>query len=69
MDNPCFDKKTRTSCPERCCGCASTCEKWAEYTEHRNKRYDRNREGLDRLTDHYEIERDIKIKKKMERHW
>ena len=35
LDNPCFDKKTKTDCPDRSVGCSITCTKWAEYTKRR----------------------------------
>lgn len=39
MNNPCFDTKTRQSCPDRHCGCAIKCEKWAEYLKKREYIY------------------------------
>lgn len=49
MKNPCFDKKTRTDCPDRCAGCGATCEKWKEYEQNRNQMYARKKEESDRI--------------------
>jgi hypothetical protein len=39
MSHPCFDRETRTDCPDRHAGCAATCPKWAEYEQQKNERY------------------------------
>lgn len=41
MNNPCFDEKTRKSCPDRHCGCAIKCERWAAYVAERDAEYER----------------------------
>lgn len=41
--NPCYNPKTRTDCPDRCAGCARTCEKWAEYEKARAAVYENRR--------------------------
>jgi hypothetical protein len=41
LDNPCYDKSTKTSCPHRKVGCAATCEEWSRYLEERDKEYKR----------------------------
>ena len=44
MDNPCYNKSTKTDCPDRTEGCAITCPKWTKYVEERDKYYvDRTR--------------------------
>ena len=43
IENPCYDKTTKTSCPNRHGGCANTCSKWAEYVSERDKDYARRR--------------------------
>lgn len=40
MKSPCFNEETKTDCPDRCQGCASTCEKWAKYIEARDEEYE-----------------------------
>lgn len=47
MDNPCYNRATKTDCPNRHCGCASDCSKWAEYVLERNKEYQRRRRIAD----------------------
>ena len=39
MINPCYDKKTKTDCHERRCGCAVTCPKWAAYAKEKDEYY------------------------------
>ena len=39
MDNPCYNKETKTDCPERYPGCGATCEKWAKYVVKRDAEY------------------------------
>ena len=39
MDCPCYNKLTKTSCPDRIEGCAVTCPKWAAYVKERDKNY------------------------------
>ena len=41
MVNPCYDKKTKTDCPDRKPGCGANCEKWAEYVKLRDAEYER----------------------------
>ena len=42
MTNPCYDKPTRTDCPNRKAGCGASCPKWAAYVEERDRRYKEN---------------------------
>ena len=65
-DNPCFDKKTRTSCPDRCVGCASSCKRWEAYVTERDAQYKQNMEGKE--TDAYMIERHQKVRKALKKH-
>lgn len=39
IEPPCYDKGSKTDCPDRHVGCASTCPKWAEYVENRDEEY------------------------------
>ena len=39
MDNPCYNKATKTDCPDRHSGCGATCEKWAAYVVKRDAEY------------------------------
>ena len=39
MDNPCYDKTTKTDCPERYPGCGADCPKWAAYVVKRDAEY------------------------------
>lgn len=39
MKNPCYNKETKTDCPDRHSGCGATCEKWAEYVVKRDAEY------------------------------
>ena len=41
MNNPCYDKKTKTDCPRRHSSCALDCPEWAKYCEERGKEYKR----------------------------
>ena len=41
IDSPCWDKETKTDCPDRAAGCAAHCDRWLEYTVERNKDYRR----------------------------
>lgn len=51
MQNPCYDKPTKTDCPERKPGCGANCPKWAKYVEERNQLYkERNLESVIRNT-------------------
>lgn len=47
MESPCFDKKTKTDCPDRHKGCANTCSRWATYVSERDKEYQRRRRMSD----------------------
>lgn len=38
---PCYDRETKTDCPDRCCGCQVKCEKWQAYLVDRQKVYDK----------------------------
>ena len=40
MENPCYNRQTKTDCPDRKCGCQVTCPKWAKYVEERDKEYE-----------------------------
>lgn len=42
MENPCYNRKTKESCPDRKAKCAVACKKWQEYTEKRDKEYQEN---------------------------
>ena len=39
MTNPCYDKPTRTDCPNRKAGCGASCPKWAAYVVERDRKY------------------------------
>ena len=39
IPSPCYDDKTKTSCPRRCAECATTCKEWAEYVKKRDYNY------------------------------
>lgn len=39
MDNPCYNKETKTDCPERYPGCGADCPKWAAYVVKRDAEY------------------------------
>lgn len=41
IKNPCFDERTKTSCPNRHSGCAMGCEKWDAYVRKRDQEYKR----------------------------
>lgn len=43
MNNPCYDRETKTDCPKRCAGCAGTCKKWADYVKARDEEYERRK--------------------------
>lgn len=65
-ETPCFDRKTGIGCPDRCAGCAASCEKWAAYESKRNMEYRQKLESGE--TDAYMIERRQKVRKAMKRH-
>ena len=44
FENPCYDRNTKTSCPDRHEGCAVDCPKWAEYLKKRDAEYKRRDE-------------------------
>lgn len=46
MDNPCYNKATKTGCPRRAPGCAVNCPEWAEYTKERESVYDARKKTL-----------------------
>ena len=39
MKNPCYNKLTKTDCPDRKSGCGATCKKWADYVRERDEEY------------------------------
>ena len=39
MDNPCYNKETKTDCPERYPGCGADCPDWAAYVAKRDAEY------------------------------
>ena len=39
MDNPCYDKTTKTDCPKRHPGCGADCPDWAAYVVERDAEY------------------------------
>lgn len=39
LENPCYDRKTQTSCPWRCEGCHITCPEWKAYLVKRDEMY------------------------------
>lgn len=41
--SPCFNKETKTDCPNRHAGCAINCEKWAEWEERKQSIYMSNK--------------------------
>ena len=41
LESPCYDRKTKTDCPDRCGGCQVKCEKWQAYVVERQKVYDK----------------------------
>lgn len=63
---PCYDKKTRTDCPDRYMnaetgiGCKSTCEKWKAYEEQRNKQYELRKQESQRIEFEISVKRNIK---------
>ena len=70
--NPCYDVKTKTSCPDRCNGCAVTCPKWAAYEKARTEVYDKRKDEFNRdavrFARHHKIEEKyLKNKQRMRR--
>ena len=43
IDNPCYDRKTKTDCPERKAYCGVDCPKWKAYEEARAQEYARRK--------------------------
>lgn len=41
--NPCYDRKTKTDCPNRCAGCSLNCSEWEAYAKERNDEYAKRR--------------------------
>ena len=39
LENPCYDRKTETSCPRRCEGCQINCPEWKAYLVKRDEMY------------------------------
>lgn len=39
MQNPCYNKATKTDCPKRSVGCGENCPEWKKYVESRDKAY------------------------------
>ena len=39
MKNPCYNKETKTDCPDRYSGCGADCPKWAAYVVKRDAEY------------------------------
>ena len=37
---PCYNRQTKTDCPDRCSGCQRACEKWQAYVVERDKAYE-----------------------------
>lgn len=66
LENPCFDKKTKTSCSRRCAGCQVFCEDWAEYCRMREEVYKKRKERA-RVNDALSMNIDIHVKKKQRR--
>lgn len=64
IDNPCYDRKTKTSCNKRCAGCALTCEDWQDYVKRRDANY---LEPKRNLVDEYECIRAIRFRKTYKR--
>ena len=65
MDNPCYDKKTKTSCSKRCAGCLIGCQDWADYVMGRNQHYSDLHEQKSQmnLIDSYECSRTKRIQR------
>ena len=40
---PCYDRETKTDCPDRCGGCQVNCEKWQAYVVERDKGYEKRK--------------------------
>jgi hypothetical protein len=38
---PCYNRQTKTDCPDRCGGCQLACEKWKAYVVERDKAYEK----------------------------
>jgi hypothetical protein len=68
MDNPCYDKITKTSCSRRCAGCSIDCPDWKLYESERNEKYYQKKTEYSHVANSYEIQRTQRIKKKMKRH-
>ena len=41
LESPCYDRETKTDCPDRCGGCQIKCERWQAYVVERQKVYDK----------------------------
>ena len=41
MDNPCYNRQTKTDCSDRHAGCAAGCSRWATHCEKRNEQYEK----------------------------
>ena len=65
MNNPCYDKETKTSCPKRCAGCLINCQDWTDYVMGRNQHYSDLYESKRQRTliDAYEVKRTRRIQK------
>ena len=61
MKCPCYNEETKTSCQDRRACCSTTCDKWSEYVEIRNKGY-KERYAKPNV-DGYEIDRLYKLKR------
>ena len=54
MKHPCYNKETKTDCPDRRVACGASCPKWAAYIAEREKIYtERKMTNLARSA-HYE---------------
>lgn len=43
IENPCYDRKTKTDCTKRKSGCHATCKEWAIYQAAKNEEYRRRK--------------------------
>lgn len=50
---PCYNRVTKTDCPDRSVTCHGTCKKWAEYEAERDVEY-RHRLANSKFTDAYD---------------
>ena len=60
MKNPCYDRNTKSDCPDRKAGCAAKCPEWAAYVEERERMYKKRKDNRDLIYGLRDAKRNVK---------